>query len=70
MVKQAETQTPEDLVKKIVRDSPARPLPHMRAWKVGTTKATAQTTSTQDLVATVKKFLRDARVDLQEPAKV
>ena len=42
----------------------------MRACKVGTTKATTQTTTTQDEVATVKKSLRDSRVDFQETAKV
>ena len=42
----------------------------MRSWKVGTTKATTQTTITQDKVATVKKSLRDSRVDFQEKAKV
>ena len=33
MVTQVETQTPKDMAKKIVRDSSARPPPHMRAWK-------------------------------------
>ena len=70
MVSQVETQTPEDMAKKFVRGSSARPPPHMQAWKVGTTKATTQTTSTQDEVATVKKSLRDSRVDFQETAKV
>ena len=58
------------MAKKSVRDSSARPPPHMRAWKVGTTKATTQTTTTQDEVATVKKSLRDTRVDFRETAKV
>ena len=55
MVRQVEIQTPEDMATKFVRNSSARPPPHMRAWKVGTMKATTQTTVTQDEVATVKK---------------
>ena len=69
MVSQVETQTPEDMAKKFVRVSSASPPPHMRAWKVGTTEATTQTTTTQDEVATVKKSLRVSRVDFQETAK-
>ena len=42
----------------------------MQAWKVGTTKTTTQTTTTQDEVATVKKSLRDFCVDFQATAKV
>ena len=70
MVRQVETQTSEDMAKKFVRGSSARPPPHMQAWKVGTTKTTTQTTITQNEVTTVKKSLRDSRVDFQATAKV
>ena len=70
MVSQVERQTPEDMVNKFVSDSSARPPPHMRSSKVGTTKATTQTTTPQDEVSTVKKSQRVSRVDFQETAKV
>ena len=70
MVSQVETQTPEDMAKKFVRRFISKTPPHMQAWKVGTTKTTTQTTITQDEVATVKKSLRDSRVDFQATAKV
>ena len=70
MVSQVETQTPEGMAKKFVSDCSARTPPHMRSWKVGTTKATTQTATPQDEISTVKKLLRDSRVDFQATAKV
>ena len=69
-VRQVETQTTEVMAKNVVRDSPAKPPPHMRAWKTGTTRATTQSTTTQSTEAAVKKSLRDASADFQQTAKV
>ena len=69
-VRQVETQTTEVMAKNVVRDSPAKPPPHMRAWKTGTTRPTTQSTTTQSTEAAVKKSLRDASADFQQTAKV
>ena len=58
------------MAKKFVKGSSARPSPHMQAWKIATTKSPTLSTTTQDEVATVKKSLRDFRVDFQAIAKV
>ena len=71
VVRQVETQTPEDIWPRSSREIHQQD--HLRTcwrWKVGTTKAATQTTRTQDEVATVKKLLRGTRVDFQETAKV
>ena len=62
-------QASNSMVKEIVRDSlpigssSVGPPPHMRAWKVGTNTQSAAT------APTVKKSLRDSRVDFLETAK-
>ena len=69
-VRQVETQTTEVMAKNVVMDSPAKPPPHMRAWKTGTTRVTTQSTTTHRTEAAVKKFLRDASADFLHTAKV